>query len=241
MLYADILRTLGGMAILVAALAWLSKTLLTAFLSKDLERFKSDLQASSQISVESFKASLQLEAQRHAVTYSALHSKRAELVAELYSRIVELYRGVLELSKELGAREARADEYSKSGAQESEPWELLPGIHTLSQSEESKATSLHSAYRDFVQFYTEKKIYFSPEVCNLIDSFATLAGYMGVMYQNVALRDEDNQPFVNPIVLSAWEKSGDKIPALLAAVENEFRGLLGVNPSGLTHHSSETR
>lgn len=91
MLYADILRTLGGMAILVAALAWLSKTLLTAFLSKDLERFKSDLQASSQISIESYKASLQLEAQRHAVTYSALHSKRAELVAVDFTNFNKLF------------------------------------------------------------------------------------------------------------------------------------------------------
>ena len=92
MLYSDILRTLGGMAILVAALTWLSKSLLTAFISKDLERFKSNLQASSQVNIESFKATLQIEAQRHAVTYTALHSKRVELVAELYSRIVELER-----------------------------------------------------------------------------------------------------------------------------------------------------
>lgn len=237
-MYADILRTLGDMAILVAALTWLSKTLLTAFLSKDLERFKSDLQASSQINIESFKATLQLEAQRHAVTYANLHSKRAEFIAELYSRIVELERGVIELSMELGAREARAEEYNESGAQKSKPWELISGIHTLSASEESKANSLHSAYREFMQFYTEKKIYFSPEVCNLIDSIANLTGYMGVMYQNVALRDDDNQPFVNPLVLSTWKKSGEKIPALLAAIESEFRGLLGVNNSSSTSHPS---
>src|SRR5450759_1775128 len=113
MLWEDILRTLGGMAILVAAMAWLSKSLLMALLSKDLERFKSDLQVSAQKSIESFKASLQLEAQRNAVEYAALHSKRAELIADLYARIVSLYTGILSLSLELGAREVRAEQYTK--------------------------------------------------------------------------------------------------------------------------------
>jgi hypothetical protein len=92
MFWEDLLRTLGGMAILVAAMAWLSKSLLTNLLSKDLERFKSELQASSQRSVESFKATLQIEAHRRATEYSALHARRAELISELYVRAVGLYK-----------------------------------------------------------------------------------------------------------------------------------------------------
>jgi hypothetical protein len=230
MLWEDILRTLGGMAILVSALAWLSRSLLTSLLSKDIERFKSDLQVSSQKSVEAFKSSLQLEAQRHAVEYSALHSKRAELIAELYSQIVGLNRGIMGLSRELGAREYRAEEYAKTSAAKPEPWILRPGIHTLSETEEAKATALHQASREFLQFYSGRKIYFSQEVCEMIDSFVTLAGYMGVMYQNVALKDDDGQLFVNPMVLQVWENAGEKIPHLQASLEKEFRALLGVMP-----------
>jgi hypothetical protein len=93
MFWEDLLRTLGGMAILVSAIAWLSRSLLTNLLSKDLEKFKSDLQ---------------IESQRHAVEYSALHAKRAELISDLYVQAVNLYAGILGLSRELGAREARA-------------------------------------------------------------------------------------------------------------------------------------
>lgn len=228
MFWEDILRTLGGMAILVAALAWLAKKLLTALLSKDLERFKSELQYSSQINLESFKASLQREAQRQAVEHAALHAKRAELIAELYSRIVCLYDEFLGLSRELGAREVRAEEYKTSKSSKAQPWELKTGIHTLSSSEEATAKALQKEYKDFSRFYREKKIYFSEDVCTLIDSFTSLTGYMGIMYENVAIRDDDDQSYVNPMVFAVWEKVGNQIPTLLAALEKEFRVLLGV-------------
>jgi len=228
MFWEDILRTLGGMAILVAAMTWLSKSLLTNLLSKDLERFKAELQVSSQRSVESFKTTLQIESQQRAVQYAALHAKRAELISELYSRASGLYRGILGLSRELGAREARAEHYTQNERPAAEPWELKEGIHTLSPDEEVKAKAVHEAYKEFMSFYREKKIYFSEEVCNLIESFATLAGYMGVMYQNVAIRDDENQPYVNPLVLKTWDRTSEQVPKLLTALENEFRSLLGV-------------
>ena len=228
MLWNDILPTLGGMAILVAAIAWLSKSLLINLLSKDVERFKSELQASSQRSVESFKASLQIEAYRYAVEYSALHAKRAELISELYARSVGLYMGILALNQELGAREVRAERYAQHEGRYAQPWELKEGIHTLSPVEETKAKILHEGYKDFMRFYRERKIYFSEGACNVIESFASAAGYLGVMYQNVALRDDDNQTYVNPLVLKTWNKTGEQVPKLLATLENEFRCLLGV-------------
>lgn len=227
-LWQDLLTTLGGTAILVAALAWLSKSLLSSLLSKDIEKFKSDLQAASQKSIESFKADLQIEAQRRAVEFSTLHAKRADLVAAIYSRIVTIWSGVMSLSRELGAREHRAEVYAKSDRASTEPWHIEPGIHTLSESEEAKAKALHQAYLDFMLFYRERKIYLSAEICSAIESYVSLAGYAGVMYQNIAIRDDDNQPYVNPLVLGAWEKAGEQIPHLQALLEHEFRALLGV-------------
>jgi len=226
--WQDLISTLGGTAIFVAALAWLAKSLLTSLLSKDLEKFKAELQASSQQSVEAFKTELQIEAQRRAVEFSALHAKRAELIATLYSKIVSIWNGVMSLSRELGAREHRAEAYAASNRSVSEPWHIEPGVHTLSESEEAKAKSLNQAYIDFMVFYRERKIYLSPEICSAIESYATLAGYVGVMYQNIAIRDDDSHPFVNPMVLAAWENAGEKIPELQALLEHEFRTILGV-------------
>jgi len=228
-IFQTILQALGGVTILVAALMWISKSLLTNLLSKDVEKFKSELQASSQKNIESLKTNLQIEAQRHAVEYSSLHLRRAELISELYSCAVELYQGVMSLSMELGIRQARAEHYSRYEAATAQPWEIKVGIHTLSPDEEVQAKALHQTYKEFMHFYGEKKIYFSVDVCNVIESFANTAGYMGIMYQNVAVRDDDNQPFINPLVSKTWEKMGNKLPELLATLEKEFRSLLGVN------------
>ncbi|MEZ5493003.1 MAG: hypothetical protein R3E61_00040 [Pseudomonadales bacterium] len=214
MLWDEIVKTLGGMAILVAAMAWLARSLINSILSKELEKFKSDLQIS---------------AHRHAVEYSSLHARRAEYIAELYSKSVKLYQGIISLSMELGKRSFRAEQYENHEKRNAEPWEIKEGIHTLSPEEEIKAKSLHKEYKEFMSFYNEKKIYFSEEVCSLIESFANLAGYMGVMYQNVALRDEDDSPYINPMVEKTWFKAGEKVPKLLEELEKEFRMLLGVS------------
>jgi len=229
MIWEDIFRTLGGMGILVAAMTWLSRSLITTLLTKEIEKFKSDLQAASQRSIESFKTTLQIEAQRRAVEYAALHAKRAELISELYASAISLYDGILELSLELGARSARTELYMQHEAINSEPWDIKEGIHTLSPDEEARAKKVHKFYMDFMSFYKQNKIYFSGEVCSLIESFAGTAGYMGVMYQNVAIRDDENESFVNPLVLATWESAGEKVPKLLSTLENEFRLLLGVN------------
>jgi hypothetical protein len=119
-------------------------------------------------------------------------------------------RGILSLSRELGAREARAEHYTQHEVSNAEPWELKEGIHNLSPDEETKAKALHDAYKDFMFFYSSKKIYFSEEVCNLIESFAIRAGYMGVMYQNVTIRDDEDQPYVNSLVLKTWDERANR-------------------------------
>jgi hypothetical protein len=213
MFWNDIIRTLGGMAILVAALAWIAKALLTTLLSKDLEQFKS---------------SLKIEAQRRSIEFSNLHAKRAELIADLYSRMMLLHKGILSLTMEMGRREVRVKEHKKKRANANEVWRIQVGIHTLSSREEEIAIALQNASRDFFNFYTEKKIYFSHEICDQIDSFAALAGYMAMMYQNVAIKDEDGQLLVDPVVAEFWEKAWNRFPQLQASLETEFRLLLGV-------------
>jgi hypothetical protein len=55
---------------------------------------------------------------------------------------------------------------------------------------------------------------------------------MAMMYQNVAIKDEEGNLLVDPIVAEFWEKAGNRIPQLQASLEAEFRVLLGVQISG---------
>ncbi len=72
-LWQAILVAIGGNAAILLVIAFLGRTLISNFFSKDLERFK---------------AALQIAAIEHQVQFSKLHEKRAEVIAELYRLLV---------------------------------------------------------------------------------------------------------------------------------------------------------
>ena len=83
------LVALGGSAMLVAAVAWLARSIIDQFLSKDLERFKSELASASSLSAERTRHELALAAQEKGLLLTKLHEKRAQVIAELYGLLVE--------------------------------------------------------------------------------------------------------------------------------------------------------
>lgn len=79
--------TVGGTAVLLAAAAWLIRTVLTNRLALDAEKFKAELKANADMEMEKLKHSLQRIAVEHQVRFSKLHEKRAEVIADLYRRL----------------------------------------------------------------------------------------------------------------------------------------------------------
>jgi hypothetical protein len=161
---------------------------------------------------------------------ASLHAKRAELIAEIYKRVFNLNRSIQMVMFEYGRREIREELHRKYEQPKKGPWELLPGIDTLEESEEKRVKELSDLSRQFYEFYGTNKIYLSPQVCDLIDRFSTLTAYMAMNYQNVSIKDKSGELMVNPQVKEVWDKAIETIPILLDALEKEFRALLGVNP-----------
>lgn len=230
MIWEEVLKTLGSSAILVGALAWFAKSLLTTLLSKDLEVFKSDLQVSSQQGIESFKSSLQIETQRRSIEFSALHTKRAEFIAELYAKLLSLQLGASGLTREIELREGQIEKQIKETFKELEPVKskLRTQTHQLSAKEKELVKVLQLSTEEFRSFYLEKKIYFSPEICKLIEKISGSAGYMAATYEYVAIEDVDDTSILDPVFREFWGKCGDRIPKILQLLEKEFRLLLGV-------------
>jgi hypothetical protein len=56
--WQDVITTLGGNAVLLAAAAWLIKTLVSNRLTLDIEKFKIEVKASADIEIERMKAIL---------------------------------------------------------------------------------------------------------------------------------------------------------------------------------------
>jgi hypothetical protein len=226
--WEPVIQTLGGTAILVAVTAWLARSLIGQYLNKDIERFKSDLQAKSDREIESLKAELKLEIDKASFQFNTLHLKRAEVMAKLYEMLDDLYGNTQLLLLEFEMRQTREDIDRKHEARRRYQWELVPGIHFLTEEEKAKIDFVGKSARDLYAFYRSHKIYFPREVCAEIDRFLSLANYTASSYQSVAIKDENGELMVNPKVKELWEASYRAIPGILNDLENRFRSLLGV-------------
>jgi hypothetical protein len=85
-----LLTTLGGGTAILAAAARLIRTVLNHALTRDAAAFKARLKADTDLETEKLNSSLQLVAFEHQIRFSNLHSKRAEVIAEIYSQMVEV-------------------------------------------------------------------------------------------------------------------------------------------------------
>ena len=224
----SIIQTLGGTAILVAAMAWLARSLIGQYLNKDIERFKSDLQAKGHKEIEALKAELKLEIEKASFQFNTLHLKRAEVMAKLYGMLDEQYGNTQLLLVEFEARQAREDMDRKRNPYQQNSSELVQGIHYLTEEEFGKVKFIIESVRDLYVFYRSHKIYFPKEVCTEIDRFLYLSNYTASIYQSVAIKDKNGKLRVNPKVKELWETSYHTIPGILVDIENRFRNLLGV-------------
>jgi len=223
-----IVQTLGGAAILVAAAAWLFRSLIGQFLSKDLERFKSDLKSQNEREIESLKSDLKIEAEKKTLQFSTLHSKRAEIMADLYEKLFDTLTLIQGLRFEYEYREIREDLDRKYRRGHRAEWQIEPGIDTLLPEEEQKIEALRTSMNELFLFYKKHLIYFPSEICEEIDRFLTLSSYTRSNYQNIALKDAEDNLLVNPVVKEMWDKAYDATPKILQTLETKFRGILGV-------------
>lgn len=82
-------QAFGGQATLLAAVAYLIKTLVSTKLEREADAFKQDLKRNADIEVERLKSSLQIAALEHQVRFSALHTRRLETLPKLIEALAE--------------------------------------------------------------------------------------------------------------------------------------------------------
>src|SRR5437870_3618397 len=86
--WAEVITFLGGATILLAAVAWLIRSLAVHLLEKDLTTFKQNLINESNKELETLKAKLEIENARQQIKLSTLQVRRLEFLEELYKRLV---------------------------------------------------------------------------------------------------------------------------------------------------------
>jgi len=143
--FKEIITAIGGSAVLFAAMAWLTRSVIIHFLSRDLEKFKLKLQEESQLELIRLQSSLQLVEFEHQIRFSKLHERRAEIIADLYSKAVELHR--------------RASTFVR----------LYQSLDEDKNKENTK--DLWKAADEFRNYFDKHRIYFNKDTCTTIDSF----------------------------------------------------------------------
>ncbi len=90
MAWAEIIKFVGGGTAFLMVSAWFIRSLMQQLISRDLERFRSDLRLSGEREIESLKSLLSIEATKEQIRFSKLQERRADVIAEAYKKLVAL-------------------------------------------------------------------------------------------------------------------------------------------------------
>jgi hypothetical protein len=203
--FGEIITAIGGSAVLFGAMAWLVRSVINHFLSKDLEKFKLNLQRESQQELMRLQSSLQLVELEHQIRFSELHERRAEIIAELYSRAVGLYRAASAFVK------------------------LYQSLNEVKNRENIK--SLWNAADKFRNYFDKHRIYFNENTCTTIDSFNEALS-KACSNLIVFIQDAPALSLTAAQIWDEWNKAmalmeGD-VPKIRKSLEESFRKILGV-------------
>jgi hypothetical protein len=203
--WQDVITTVGSGSALLAAAAWLIKTVLNNRLARDADVFKTQLKADADKEIERLKTSLQMVAVEHQVRFSKLHEKHAEVIAELYKRLVDVYwRGrTLIINSESNGTPGQREEF----------------------------TNLQKEMGELFMFIERHRIYLPDSICTMLDNFA---GYVRGNVRAVGIFGHFEHPseeilqLRHDAFLQAYDEFESDIPAARRALEIEFRKMLGV-------------
>ena len=89
----QIIATVASQGVLLAILGYLIRTLISNSLSKESERFKSQLLLDN----DAFKSNLAIETHRQTTIFSQLHDQRAKVIAEVYALLSAASQAISEM------------------------------------------------------------------------------------------------------------------------------------------------
>jgi len=202
-----ITQNVGTFGIGSGILALLIKSLVANSLNKDLEAFKSTLSKD----VETFKSNLQLATIEHHVRYSKLHEDRAQVIKELYGKLVDLDLAI---------------------------YSVLKYFQPVGESSiEDKVKEYGRLHDEFNKFLIPNRIYFGVDTCKVIDSLLLLSRdtFFDITTYPVSIHDPQYVHGPRELLTERaeyWEKArkvfDTDIKELKEKIETQFREMLGV-------------
>lgn len=202
-----ILLSVLGSGTLIAILGWLTKSLVTHLLDKDIQRYKAELESEKKVELQKLEFELKRRFEEHSIRFEKLHQRRDEVIAVLYSKIVEFYNAI----------ESFID------------FARLPQENEL-EIEREKLWAAVDSFRDYAE---KHRIYFSEAVCSRLDNLYQTADHPTSLL--VMASEYKGPPGGSDFLIDAWKAAEEAltvdVQAIRQAIEADFRGLLGVASS----------
>ena len=194
-MWKDVFAPIGGMAFA----AWLIRSIVKLYLSKDLEHHKAQLKTDSDKELEELRTSLHKTAYEHEVRFRGLHDRRADVIQDLYKRLVEAQRATALLLT-----------VSSSEAQ---------------QSKKQKYESAGEKVRELATYFDRNRIYFAEELCaSKIDELV-----QELQVETSVLEMDFGTDLYRDTFRKALRKFGKEIPQMRRELEGQFRDMIGVD------------
>lgn len=221
--------TNGAYVLIVGIALFLIKSMIKFYLDQDTEKYKSELnkqleQTKTELTrenfalthdldqkMETYKSNLEVLKQEYQIQFSHLHLERANVIKDLYEKLVELHSATVIFTR------------------------TMHGVVNDAEKEaEDRINRVSQAFHDFKNFYIPKKLYFSKTVVAQLDEIM-------VEYWSKADDFARTQQLFKSRSLSkeAYEHSlkelntisdvvAKEFPAMIEQIEDEFRNILGV-------------
>lgn len=175
----------------------MSLKIFNQLLLRDIEKYKADYQKE----LERFKADIQKSAFEHQTRYQSLHTKRAEIIAELYSLLVQAEQDAISLAR------------------------LFQAIGEPSQEEKIKQA--FKSGKSLQEFFERNRIYFKQESCERIAGFVQGLYHASINYA-VVVSPESGGKDRGEYWGKVWDELTKELPPIKADIEKEFREILGL-------------
>ena len=160
--------------------------------------------------LESHKSQLQIAATEHSIRFQRLHSERAEVIRDLYSKISEL---------DIALKDC------------------LKAFHAVGEPDlRTKVERVRLAHNALVEFYPQRRIFLEQDLCTVLDTIVERSGGIFVDITNLPVDPMSQEYQHNRQLLRErmenWDRARqthrDDIAQLKAELETRFRRILGI-------------
>ena len=207
-----------SISVVLAVLGYLGKSLIEQWSSRNLEKYKSDLQAANERDLEKYKSDLQTTNERelerlrvnlklagfeYEIRFAELHKRQAEVIAKFYALLVIVEEKIQWMGSIL------------VGDDESEL--------TLQAISEKRAEDARKELNDLIDFYQKNRLYFRESTCSDINVLIEDLQETFRNFKAATLKEKiDKERWWTAQIAVA-----EKIPETRLLVEKDFREILG--------------